>query len=325
MSTTVSSRPVSSVQHSRSVSGVGSRLASGTVQPTTPTPTAATASLPRHPHDRRPDLTPTIPASDLASAAAELTQTPTTTAATTTPTHPLLIRIQDYGFPPSDPRFSGQGPHVPRANRPAVLARRLASSSRSTPTSSSEGNGDDGWEDDDDGEDGESESMSVDVVQRMWEEVVDDGTNGWDGFQWGIGRAWGFGRASGSSATPSGPGFPSRGDLDRNFGGEDEYEDVEIDEESEAMSDEEGEGDIDVDVEGEPPLHPGLYRALYAFEPEGTAEMNLDEDQVVRVIGRGGGVGWAVAVKDGLKDMGVHALVPESYLELVRLDGEEND
>lgn len=235
-------------------------------------------------------------------------------------TTPALIQIRDYGFTLTDPRFTGQGPHVPRANRPAVLARRLASSSGSTPTSSSE---DDRDEEDDD--DDEGEKMDVEEVQRMWEDVVDDGANGWSGFKWGFGRAWGFGRtsmaATGPGATLSGPGFPSRGDLDRNFGGEDEYEDVEIGEEGEAFSDGEGEGD----AEGEPPLFPGLYRALYAFEPEGTAEMKLDEDQLVRVIGRGGGVGWAVVVKDGLKDTGVHALVPESYLEQVRLDGEEED
>ena len=64
------------------------------------------------------------------------------------------------------------------------------------------------------------------------------------------------------------------------------------------------------------PLVPGLYRALYAFEPEGTAEMALEEEQIVHVVGRGGGVGWAVVEKEG----GGHALVPESYLELVEAD-----
>lgn len=237
---------------------------------------------------------------------------------------PALIQIRDYGFASTDPRFTGQGPYVPRANRPAVLARRLASSSGSTLTSSGEGdNGrdddEDDWEDDD-----EEGRMDIHKVQRMWEDVVDDGANGWSGFKWGFGGAWGFGRTSGTAtgpdATSFGAGFPSRGDLDRNFGGEDGHEDIEIDEQGGAFSDEEGEGD----AEGEPPLFPGLYRALYAFEPEGTAEMRLDEDQYVRVIGRGGGVGWAVVVKDGLKDTGVHALVPESYLELVRLDREED-
>ena len=155
---------------------------------------------------------------------------------------------------------------------------------------------------------GLGERMNIDGDQDMWHDE-DDGVNGWPGFKWGFGHAWGFRPTSGGS------GFPSRGDLDRNFGGEDEDEDMEIDD---ALSDEEAH-----DGESGLPLFPGIYRALYAFEPEGTAEMKLDEDQLVRVIGRGGGVGWAVVVKDGLKDAGVHALVPESYLELVRLD-EEN-
>ena len=52
--------------------------------------------------------------------------------------------------------------------------------------------------------------------------------------------------------------------------------------------------------------------------PEGTAEMALAEDQIVRIVGRGGGVGWAVAEDEN----GSHALVPESYLEVVKLDDE---
>jgi hypothetical protein len=48
----------------------------------------------------------------------------------------------------------------------------------------------------------------------------------------------------------------------------------------------------------EEPLYSGLYCAMYAFEPEGTAEMALEEDQIVRVMGRGGGMGWAVVVDD---------------------------
>ncbi|KAG9113186.1 hypothetical protein FRC07_007804 [Ceratobasidium sp. 392] len=65
---------------------------------------------------------------------------------------------------------------------------------------------------------------------------------------------------------------------------------------------------------------PGTYRALYAFEPEGTAEMALVEDQHVRVLGRGGGVGWVVVLKpNGVEQ----ALVPEGYLELVRADEED--
>jgi hypothetical protein len=41
---------------------------------------------------------------------------------------------------------------------------------------------------------------------------------------------------------------------------------------------------------------------------------------MVRVIGRGGGVGWAIVAREG--DDG-HALVPEGYLELVSLDRDQ--
>jgi len=41
--------------------------------------------------------------------------------------------------------------------------------------------------------------------------------------------------------------------------------------------------------EGEELLYPGLYRAMYTFVPEGMAEIALAEDQIVRVVGRGGG------------------------------------
>lgn len=77
--------------------------------------------------------------------------------------------------------------------------------------------------------------------------------------------------------------------------------------------------------EEEEPLYPGLYRAMYAFQPEGTAEMALEEDQIVRVVGRGGGVGWAVVVDENADTPEKHALVPESYLEAVRLDWEDEE
>ncbi|PVF94925.1 hypothetical protein CPB86DRAFT_788609 [Serendipita vermifera] len=92
------------------------------------------------------------------------------------------------------------------------------------------------------------------------------------------------------------------------------------------------------------PLQPGIYRALYPFEAEGTAEMSLDEGQLVKVIGRGGGVGWAVVERgwrmtaeelgktkesalnqdsdggNGALALAGQALVPEGYLEPYRLD-----
>jgi hypothetical protein len=95
---------------------------------------------------------------------------------------------------------------------------------------------------------------------------------------------------------------PSKTDFDRNF-------------EQASPIDEDADEDYDYPPDDEL-LIPGKYRALYAFEPEGTAEMALEEEQLVHVVGRGGGVGWAIVEREG----GGHALVPESYLELVQPD-----
>ncbi|KAG8931494.1 hypothetical protein FRC00_000759 [Tulasnella sp. 408] len=70
---------------------------------------------------------------------------------------------------------------------------------------------------------------------------------------------------------------------------------------------------------------PGVYRALYPFEPEGPAEMALKEDQEVKCLGRSGDDGWLVVVKEvtGTGEV-IHALVPESYMQLIRpLDNNE--
>ena len=75
-------------------------------------------------------------------------------------------------------------------------------------------------------------------------------------------------------------------------------------------------GELAGDDNVERTLVPGQYRALYAFELEGTAETVLEEDQIMRVVGRGGGVGWAIVARGD--DEG-HALVPGDYLELVSL------
>lgn len=101
---------------------------------------------------------------------------------------------------------------------------------------------------------------------------------------------------------------PSQKEINLNFGGATEedfykYEDGRVGAEEE-------------------PLYPGLYRAIYAFELEVTAEMALIEDQVVCVVGRGRGIGWAGLNKDGGPR---HTLVPDSYLEVVRLDLEDEE
>ena len=183
-----------------------------------------------------------------------------------------------------------------------------------------------------------------------------------------------------SKVTPNTIGtFPSRKDLDMNFMDsassssddeqrqgqgrghaekgfteefpgydDDDDDDNDFDDTRRHPEDEDEYADAEDGGEEEQPLYPGLYRAVYAFEPEGAAEMKLDEDQIIRVVGRGGGAGWAVVIDErgssgsstnssshssGTMGDGAaagrtplkHALVPESYLEAVRLDWEEEE
>lgn len=90
------------------------------------------------------------------------------------------------------------------------------------------------------------------------------------------------------------------------------------------LDDGEYEGEYEQDEEEAGPLLPGLYRALYAFTPEGPTERALEEGEIVTVLGRGGGNGWAVVIEasDGDDNKVRHALVPESYLELVEVQPE---
>ncbi|KAI0655313.1 hypothetical protein C8Q70DRAFT_923810 [Cubamyces menziesii] len=189
----------------------------------------------------------------------------------------LVFKIRDFAYEPSDDRHVGRGPDAPRANRPRQRWSTFSAASSSSATSSSHG-----------------------------EEDEDDAVRGsWGAYRWNtLSNHFSWGPEDG----------PSRMDFARNFDVSsptdetgDPHGDSEDGEEYEDAN--EGEGD-------DGPLPPGLYRALYAFEPEGTAEMALEEEQVVHVVGRGGGVGWAVVEKEG----GGHALVPESYLELVEAD-----
>ncbi|GLB33156.1 putative src homology 3 domain containing protein [Lyophyllum shimeji] len=141
-------------------------------------------------------------------------------------------------------------------------------------------------------------SEDGDGEEEEGEEGVDEA---WDRLRGG----WGGGWANGTGTAQG----PSQAEMDMNFA---------------ADGDGEEEGGYEHEEEEEP-LYPGLYRALYAFQPEGTAEMALEEDQIVRVVGRGGGVGWAVVVDESAETPDKHALVPESYLEPVRLDWEDGE
>jgi len=47
--------------------------------------------------------------------------------------------------------------------------------------------------------------------------------------------------------------------------------------------------------------------------------MALHEEQEVRCLGRGGGEGWLIAVRENQEGGEVaHALIPQSYVELVK-------
>ncbi|KAI6160907.1 hypothetical protein EDD17DRAFT_734397 [Pisolithus thermaeus] len=326
---------------SRSSSTARSRPPSGTTtsRPTSSVTSSTTTSLSRNPSGRRTKDISNTPMTAVTESVVEFDGNETIDTpipriikddpdtplphpssqprSPTTPT-PYLICIRDYAFPSTDVRFSGNGPHVPRPNRPRILARKLrrrthssssnasTTSSTTTTTTSSE-NGDGGNEDDNDND--------------SW-----GNQNGWRtfGWGWGISARMSMSGHNASSATSS--DAPSRSDLDRNFEADSdsdaEYVDVEEDFPVDSADPSFSQANEDEDEDFGNELLPGLYRALYPFEPEGTAEVRLEEDQIVRVLGRGGGVGWAVVVKNGLKDTGLHALVPESYLEVLKLDCE---
>lgn len=199
------------------------------------------------------------------------------------------MKIRDFAFANSDERHMGRGPDVPRHNRPRHRTSVLSVSSSSSSTQ------------DDLGDDLEDD-------QRQ---------QAWGPFRWNTlsTHFWGLDTRSETAAEPG----PSRSDFERNFDSSysspaEESEDHQFG----SNGQEEEEWEDGADINEEEPLIPGLYKALYTFEPEGIAEMALEEEQIVRVVGRGGGVGWAVVEKEG----GGHALVPESYLELLEAEQE---
>ncbi|KAJ2915993.1 hypothetical protein MD484_g4452, partial [Candolleomyces efflorescens] len=216
----------------------------------------------------------------------------------------MYIKVKDFAFEEGDERFCGMGEDVPKCNRVGRMNRRLrggrfgydpsaknpdgrrtfSQGSWSSFTSTDIYESDLDAADEDEGDDDDEEE--------------DDGMNGW-GFSVGLGRlSWGVPAASSSVNNAAGVGgggggemqngFPSRSDLDRNFLDDDDSQPLE-----DQYSQDEDQQEEDED-DAEDPLYPGIYRALFAFTPEGTAEVGLREDQLVRVIKRGGGVGWAV-------------------------------
>lgn len=142
---------------------------------------------------------------------------------------------------------------------------------------------------------------------------------GFGGINWQTVLGSNFLRDAGARETTM--SFPSRMELDRNFGQLDDMEaiDGEEEEEEEVYPFDEG---LDL---ASTPLSPGSYRALYVFEAMGDAEMGLEEGQIVIVTGKGRGDGWAVVHDTREGKEGGHALVPESYLEPVQPDDDNVD
>ncbi|PPR07630.1 hypothetical protein CVT26_001698, partial [Gymnopilus dilepis] len=250
---------------------------------------------------------PTTPATATPSTAL-LSQSQQKRVSTATTSNEIYIKVRDFGFPPTDERHNGLGVDVPKANKVNRLNRRLGPRTLSQMSAEST----DGWD-----EEGEDEAMQMDGFRISLGRL---------GVGMGWSSAWGSG-AGGSGETAADVleresrergGYPSRSEMDINFltgeeGGEGGSEGDFYD--ADDMDAEYQEGEEEEDM-----LYPGLYRALYAFEPEGTAEMRLEEDQLVRVVGRGGGVGWAIVIDEkGTSELAAnggtgpkHALVPES-------------
>lgn len=202
------------------------------------------------------------------------------------------MKIRDFAFPSSDDRHTGKGTDVPRPNRPRHRSSTYSSSSSTH----------------------EDEVANVEEEQRH---------GSWSSFRWNTlsQHFWGDKRAQEQSDGKAGP---SKTEFDINFDMSSPAEEISEPEYGDDDDDDDNEGqDEEGFLEGgdDEALIPGTYRALYAFEPEGTAEMALEEEQIVHVIGRGGGVGWAIVEKEG----GGHALVPESYLDLVQADEDPDD
>ena len=162
------------------------------------------------------------------------------------------------------------------------------------------------------------------------------GFGSWGAFRWAsklsgawrLGGSGGSGNGNGSRSSGAGGYTPSQQDFERNFDAT-----ADLDVVDSPADDDEYSSDYEDEVEAEPEeLLPGVYRALYDFDPEGTAEMGLKEGQMVKVVGRGGGVGWAIAVRADAEagaetDEGENnwALVPESYLRVVKLDDPDTE
>ena len=324
---------------------------------------------------------PTIPASNLITPTVSVTEsssTPTaaaipasTAAPATTPTpaattftEPLII-LRDYAFAPTDDRFHGRGPFVPKFNRLPRLNAALAGELYESDSEDAKQKEREkkkkkkytnGWSDSDTSDmdaepseggfkgfgpfgnsstsssSGEAANRVIPTETAVEDEEVDrplpspsfSPAGGWG--MLGFGMDWlasstsfsrdGFGGGDGGGKATN---YPSQMELERNFGQGAEFEDYSGDGDAEDGEEAPYLFDQDYSPVVESPLPPGSYRALYVFEAVGDAEMGLEEGQIVTVVGKERGDGWAVVNDTREGKEGRHALVPEGYLELVQL------
>ncbi|GJJ16231.1 hypothetical protein Clacol_010527 [Clathrus columnatus] len=273
---------------------------------------------------------PTVPQFQVASAV-----TPTKAASNIKPSGQIVIR--DFAFVLTDNRHTGQGPDTPKVVKkmqkrygPAGIRKPgkghdSASASASSSCASSE-----------------SESRRGSGFGFGW------GTNAGAGFGgWWSGMWSGFGSGSRTSRAEKRENdenayTPTANDLSMNFNTSSSPTISQPS--SPAVTPQVISSHIDEDDNANQLLLPGLYKALYDFTPEGTAEMGLRQGDIVRVAGRGGGEGWAVVARGTVRftDEGdeviefdgenaevrsdeAWALVPESYLELWSLDRNDEE
>ncbi|KAK7455742.1 hypothetical protein VKT23_010774 [Stygiomarasmius scandens] len=296
-----------------------------------------------------PDLVPTQPNTPALSSLSSQSQSQPNSSVSSQITIRLApLKIRDFAYPNTDARFFGLGflgsvEHVPKQNRLRVLnkallgeeAYRLWRAERKQVRENLKAGRDRrstsslAWS-------SASEASEEEDIQEAGfddeDEDEDDGNNGW-----GSSFKFGMGRLSWSNSNSTSAGYPSQKELARNFAGMEDSPATSSSEDDDAYYDAEEEAAQDqyqdsYEGEEDPPLLPGYYRALYPFEPEpGSHEIALEEEQIVKVVGRGGGVGWAVVVVGKMGDDGVwrnegegqvekHGLVPESYLEVWRLE-----
>lgn len=292
-----SQRPISThsthESHRSSISS-SHRLSLTSSRPAPPSPAVSrrtSAALSRHSSmaksrraSRATSLSQQLDHEKFASSSSANTVTPETAAAPPK-RRSWFMKIRDFAYALSDDRHVGKGPDAPKANR---IRQRMSTLSS---TSSSSSAPDEADEDEDAQRHSSWGAFPMNTLSRQ--------------FPWGSNSFHGGEDSEGSG--------PSQTDFARNFAGSSPTEQT-FSKPYLSDSDPEDEEDPNYYTPAEEgPLIPGLYRALYPFEPEGTAEMALEEEQVIKVIGRGGGVGWAIVERDD----GSHALVPESYLDLI--------